>query len=102
MDGIHTGLPSGFLRDDGDEAVEGDPSQDLPIDGQQRDALVVAAVSLTAPVLEQGDERGIPELFGQSSSSQMRVQTCRVSVTWLGWPAHAQAKCMFLPWSEQQ
>ena len=33
-------------------------SQDLP-----RDAPVVAAVSLTAPVLEQGDDCGIPEFF---------------------------------------
>ena len=53
-----------FLRHVGDEAVEDDPSQDLPSDGQERDAQVVAAVSLTAPVLEQGDECGIPEFFG--------------------------------------
>ena len=45
-----------FLRDVGDEVVEGDPSQDLPSDGQERDALVVAAVSLTAPVFKQGDD----------------------------------------------
>ena len=43
-----------FLRDVGDKADEDDPSQDLPCDGQERDAPVVAAVSLTAPVLEQG------------------------------------------------
>ena len=53
-----------FLWDVGDEAVEDDPSQDLPSNGQERDAPVVAAVSLTAPVLEQGDECGIPEFFG--------------------------------------
>ena len=61
MDGIHTGLPAGFLRDVGEEAVE---DEDLPSDGQERDAPVVAAISLTAPVLEQGDEYGIPEFFG--------------------------------------
>ena len=44
--------------------VGDDPSQDLSSDGQQRDAPVVAVVSLTAPVLEQGDECGIPEFFG--------------------------------------
>ena len=53
-----------FLRDVGDEALEDDPSQDLPSDGQERDAPVVVEVSLTAPVLEQGDECGIPEFFG--------------------------------------
>ena len=53
-----------FLRDVGDEPVEDDPSQDLPSDGEERDAPVVAAVSFTAPVLEQGDECGIPEFFG--------------------------------------
>ena len=53
-----------FLRDIGDEAFEDDPSQDLPSHGQERDAPVVAIVSLTAPVLEQGDECGIPEFFG--------------------------------------
>ena len=52
-----------FLRDVGDEAVEDDPSQDLPSDGQERDALVVAIVSLTAPVLGQGDDCNIPEFF---------------------------------------
>ena len=41
-----------FLRDVGDEAVEDDPSQDLPSDGQERDTPVVAAVSITVPVLE--------------------------------------------------
>ena len=39
-----------FLRDVVDEEVEDDPSQDLPSDGQERHASVVAAVSLTAPV----------------------------------------------------
>ena len=53
-----------FLRDVSDEAVEDDPSQDLPSNGQERDAPVVAAVSLTAPLLEQEDECGIPEFFG--------------------------------------
>ena len=48
-----------FLRDVGDEAIEDDPSQDLPSDGQERDVPAVATVSLTAPVLEQGDECGI-------------------------------------------
>ena len=52
-----------FLLDAGDEAVEDDPNQDLPSDGQERDAPVVAAVTLTAIVLEQGDECGIPEFF---------------------------------------
>ena len=37
-----------FLRDVGDEVVEDDPSQDLPIDGQERDDPVVATVSFTA------------------------------------------------------
>ena len=50
-----------FLRDVGGETVEDDSSQDLPSDGQDRDAPVVAAVSLTAPVLEKGDDCGIPE-----------------------------------------
>ena len=54
-----------FLRDVGDEAVEDNPSQDLPSDGQEKDVLVDAAVSLIAPVLDQGNECGIPELFGQ-------------------------------------
>ena len=58
------GLRQVFLRDVGDEEVEDDPSQDLPSDGQERDIPVVATVSLTAPVLEQGDECGIPEFFG--------------------------------------
>ena len=49
-----------FLRDVGDAAVEDDPSQALPRDGQEGDASVVAAVSLTILVLEQGDEHGIP------------------------------------------
>ena len=40
------------LRNVGDEAFEDDQSQDLPSDGQERDAPVVAAVSLTTPVLE--------------------------------------------------
>ena len=53
-----------FLRDVGDEAVEDDRSQDLPSDGQERDATVVVAVSLTAPVLKQGDKCGIPGFFG--------------------------------------
>ena len=53
-----------ILRDVGDEALEDDPSQGLPNDGQERDATVVATVSLTAPVLEQGDSCGIPEFFG--------------------------------------
>ena len=39
-----------FLRDVGDEVVEDDLSQDLPSDGQERDAPVVATVSLTGPV----------------------------------------------------
>ena len=39
-----------FLRDVGDEVVEDDPSQDLPSDGQERDASVIATVSLTFPV----------------------------------------------------
>ena len=39
-----------FLRDVGDEAVEDDPSQDPPSDGQERDASVIATVSLTFPV----------------------------------------------------
>ena len=52
------------FRDVGDDAVEDDPSQDLPSDGQERDAPVVAVVSLNAPVLEQGHECGIPEFFG--------------------------------------
>ena len=52
-----------FLQDVGDEAVEDDPSQDLPSDGQERDAPVVAAISLTAPVLEQGDDCGTPDFF---------------------------------------
>ena len=58
------GFRKSFLRDVGDDAVEGDPSQDLPSDGQERGAQVVAAVSLSAPVLEQGDQYGIPEFFG--------------------------------------
>ena len=58
------GFQQVFLRDVGDEAVEDDLSQDLPSDGQERDAPLVTAVSLTAPVLEQGDECGIPEFFG--------------------------------------
>ena len=58
------GLRQVFLRDVGDEEVEDDSSQDLPCDVQERDPPVVAAVSLTAPVLEQGDECGIPEFFG--------------------------------------
>ena len=53
-----------FLRDVGDEAVEDDLSQDPPSDGQERDAPVVATVSLIAPVLEQGIGCGIPEFFG--------------------------------------
>ena len=53
-----------FPRDVGDQAVEDDLSQDLPSDGQERDAPVVSTVSLTAPVLEQGDDYGIPEFFG--------------------------------------
>ena len=53
-----------FLRNAGDEAVEDDPSQDLSSDGQDRDAPVVAAVSLSGPILEQGDDCGIPEFFG--------------------------------------
>ena len=53
-----------FLRDVGDEAVEDDASQDLPYDGQERDTPAVAAVSLTAPVLKQGDECGISEIIG--------------------------------------
>ena len=52
-----------FLRDVGDEAVEDYRSQDLPRHGQERDAPVVAAVTLTAPVLEQGDDCGIPEFL---------------------------------------
>ena len=48
------GFRQAVLRGVGDEVVEDDPSQDLPSDGQERDAPVVAAVSLTAPVLEQG------------------------------------------------
>ena len=54
-----------FLRDVGDEAIEDDPRccQDLPSDGQGRDAPVVAVVSLTFPVLEQGDDCSIPEFF---------------------------------------
>ena len=39
-------------------------SQDFPSSGQERDAPVIAVVSLTAPVLEYGDECGIPEFFG--------------------------------------
>ena len=58
------GFQQVFLRDVGDEAVEDGPSQDLPSYRQERDASVVAAVSLTAPVLEQGGECGIPEFFG--------------------------------------
>ena len=58
------GFQQVFLREVGDEAAEDAPSQDLPSDGQEGDAPVVAAVSLTAPVLEQGDECGIPEFFG--------------------------------------
>ena len=58
------GFQQVFLPDVGDEAVEVDSSQDLSSDRQERDAPVVAAVSLTAPVLEQGDECGIPEFFG--------------------------------------
>ena len=64
MDESILGFRQVFLRDVGDEAVEDDPSQDLPSNGQERDAPVVAAVSLTAPVPEQGDECGIPEFFG--------------------------------------
>ena len=64
MDAIHTGFWQVFLRDAGDEAVEDNPSQDLPSYRQERDAPVVAAVSLTAPDFEQGDECGIPEPFG--------------------------------------
>ena len=52
-----------FLGEVGDEAVEDDPNKNLPSAGQERDAPVVASVSLTAPVLEQGDECGIPEFF---------------------------------------
>ena len=58
------GLRQVYLWDVGDEAVKDDPIQDLPSDRQERDAPVVVAVSLTAPVLEQGDECGIPEFFG--------------------------------------
>ena len=62
-----------FLRDVGDEVVEDDPSQDLPSDGQERDAPVVAAVRLIAPVLEQGDD--FLNSLGTSSSSQMLVRS---------------------------
>ena len=44
--------------------VQDDRSQDLPSDGQERDDPVVAAFSLTAPVLDQGYECGIHEFFG--------------------------------------
>ena len=52
-----------FFRDVGDEVYEDDLSQDLPCDGQERDAPVVAAVSLTVPVLEHRDECGIPDFL---------------------------------------
>ena len=45
------GFPQVFLQNVGDEVVEDDPSPDLPSDVQERDALVVAAVSLADPVL---------------------------------------------------
>ena len=68
-----------FLPNVGDEAVEDDPSQDLPSDGQERDAPVAAAVSFTAPVLEQGDECGSPTSpDGLSSLAQ-----------WSAWPTQS-------------
>ena len=63
-----------FLRDVGDEAIEDDPSQDLPSDRQERDAPVVAVVSLTAPVLEQMNVAFLNSL-GTASSSQMLVRS---------------------------
>ena len=56
------GFQQVLLRDVDDEAVEDNPNQGLPSDGQERDAPVADAVILTAP--EQGDECGIPDFFG--------------------------------------
>ena len=58
------GFQQVFLRDVGDEVVEDDPSQDLASNGRDRDVPIVAAVSLTAPVLEQEGDCGISEFFG--------------------------------------
>ena len=64
-----------FLRDVGDEAVEDDPSQDLSSNGQERDAPVVAAVSLTAPVLNRETNVAFLNSLGTPSSSQMLVRS---------------------------
>ena len=64
-----------FLRDVGDKAVEDDASPDLPCEGQERDAPAVAAVNLTAPVLNRETNVAFLNSSGTSSSSQMLVRS---------------------------